>query len=112
MSRQWALDNPEAVREKWRRQNAKRANAGPKWTSAQIAEIRRKLKDRCYYCGISLNGEGEIDHMVSLECGGTNAAENLTLACIPCNRQKGARSAEEFLLWLRADGRRVRRFTL
>jgi transposase len=34
-------------------------------------------------------GGGEIDHMTSLERGGTNEFSNLTLACLECNRAKG-----------------------
>jgi 5-methylcytosine-specific restriction endonuclease McrA len=63
-------------------------------------EIREYLLakwDRaCAYCGcvdVPLN----IDHIISKARGGSNRISNLTLACIPCNTEKGARPVEEFL---------------
>lgn len=32
----------------------------------------------------------EIDHLIALKHGGLTAAENLVLACLPCNRYKGS----------------------
>jgi 5-methylcytosine-specific restriction endonuclease McrA len=33
----------------------------------------------------------ELDHVVAESKGGPTTADNLTLACRPCNRKKGAR---------------------
>lgn len=38
----------------------------------------------------------EIDHVRPEYMGGTARPENLTLACQPCNRSKGARTAAEW----------------
>ncbi|TPQ30924.1 HNH endonuclease [Cupriavidus pinatubonensis] len=70
--------------------------------------MRKEQRDQCFYCGMRLAGDGEVDHKRSLDRGGTNDPGNLVLACLPCNRQKGPRDADEFILWLKADGRRVR----
>jgi 5-methylcytosine-specific restriction endonuclease McrA len=63
-------------------------------------EIREYLLakwDRaCAYCGctdVPLN----IDHIIPRARGGSDRISNLTLACIPCNTEKGARPVEEFL---------------
>lgn len=101
---EWASGRPDLVREKWTRQNQKRAEAGYRWTDLDVEQLRLELKDRCAYCGKDLEGGGEIDHKISLDRGGTNDVKNLTLACLPCNRAKGARSAEEFYEWRRARG--------
>jgi len=50
----------------------------------------------CAYCGctgVPLN----IDHIHPRSRGGSDRISNLTLACIPCNTEKGARPVEEFL---------------
>jgi len=39
----------------------------------------------------------QIDHIVARSRGGSNRESNLTLACEPCNQDKGARPIEEFL---------------
>jgi 5-methylcytosine-specific restriction endonuclease McrA len=36
-------------------------------------------------------GELELDHVIPESHGGTSDADNLVLACRPCNRRKGAR---------------------
>lgn len=57
---------------------------------------------RCAYCDATgivswhgpswvTFGELEIDHIVAEFNGGSNTADNLTLACRPCNRRKGAK---------------------
>lgn len=100
----YAQDNPDQVREKWQRQNARRKAAGQPWSEDDVAVIRGKLRDRCFYCGADLHGGGEIDHMTSLAEGGTNEFRNLTLACLPCNRAKGGLDARAYIQWRRSRG--------
>jgi len=38
----------------------------------------------------------EIEHIIPKSRGGSNRVTNLTLACTPCNTQKGAQTAAEF----------------
>ena len=60
-----------------------------------------KWNRRCAYCdasgcgptGVPLN----IDHIHPRAKGGGNRVSNLTLACIPCNRAKGAQDVAVFL---------------
>lgn len=101
---EWAASRPDLVSERWARQNRRRARAGFRWTDSDIEQLRLELKGKCAYCGNELNGGGEVDHKISLERGGTNHIGNLTLACLPCNRAKGARSDDEFFAWRRARG--------
>jgi hypothetical protein len=49
---------------------------------------------RCAYCGTTA-GTIEVEHIVPLSRGGTDAQENLTLACTACNRRKGDRTPQE-----------------
>lgn len=39
----------------------------------------------------------ELDHVYPASRGGRSDADNLTVACRPCNRSKGARTPEEWL---------------
>lgn len=51
-----------------------------------------KTNYKCFYCDISLTPENRsIDHIKSLQSGGTNDLDNLIGACIPCNNAKGKR---------------------
>lgn len=62
-------------------------------------EMREYLLEKwgrtCAYCGAS-NVPLEVEHIVPKSRGGSNQVSNLTLACRPCNQQKGSQTALEF----------------
>lgn len=49
----------------------------------------------CTYCGDE-NGPFEVDHVVPVTRGGSNAPDNLCVACKPCNSSKGDRLLSEW----------------
>ena len=51
---------------------------------------------RCTYCGDD-EGPFEPDHVLAVARGGGDEPENLTCACMPCNRSKGAKL---LIVWL------------
>jgi len=57
--------------------------------------LLEKFGRKCVYCGRE-NIPLQIEHIVPKARGGTNRVSNLTLACEPCNKKKGERTAEEF----------------
>jgi len=66
-------------------------------TSYISAELRRLVFARaerlCEYCLIHADDTFfgcEVDHIVSEKHGGATSAENLALACLFCNRNKGS----------------------
>lgn len=77
------------------------------------SHISKKIRDAviekyggsCAYCGKSglttpnpnKDYRAAIDHIVSLNDGGSNDFENLQLLCTPCNASKGTRSMDEFI---------------
>ncbi len=77
-------------------------------------EVREYLLEKwrraCAYCEVSGVGSRSvplnIEHIRAKARGGTNRVSNLTLACVPCNQAKDARSVEEFLT---GDPERLRR---
>jgi hypothetical protein len=105
-------NNPELVEARAARRREVEAQAVGTFSSVDIAFIRRKLNDQCRYCGVLLEGRGDVDHMLSLSKGGTNWPSNLTLACKTCNLDKHSKSAEEFLNWRQERGLPVRIFNL
>jgi len=61
------------------------------------AGLRRLIIERarecCEYCGLHQTDAGfphEIDHLIALKHGGRTVSENLVLACLKCNRNKGS----------------------
>jgi hypothetical protein len=73
------------------RSGAERAQAHRDRVFDRIAE---KCANRCVHCG---SGDDlELERIVPKDAGGTNAEENLRLACVPCARQRRAdRQAKE-----------------
>jgi 5-methylcytosine-specific restriction endonuclease McrA len=55
--------------------------------------------DPCSYCDAPPGPDMAADHIVGLDAGGENVAENLTAACRPCNASK---RDQPLLLWLAA----------
>ena len=57
------------------------------------AEVARRADFRREYCLIQERDSGfphQVDHIISRKHGGPSSAENLALACIICNRNKGS----------------------
>jgi hypothetical protein len=63
------------------------------------AAVRRLVwardKGRCVYCG-DTEGPFQFDHVRPFILGGQSTADNLVLACGPCNRSKGSRGVVEW----------------
>lgn len=64
------------------------------------AEIKKFVFARdgqnCAYCG-DTGGPFDIDHVVPYSRGGVSTADNLCVACKPCNQAKGAKLLAEWL---------------
>ena len=75
--------------------------SGVQYQQGELAgyEVREYLLEKwhrtCAYCGAT-EVPLEVEHIVPKVRGGSNRVSNLTLACVPCNQKKGARSAAEF----------------
>ncbi len=56
-------------------------------------EVRQRAGNRCEYCRLRQQDEEEnpfhIEHIIAQQHGGTDAQENLALACSWCNAVKG-----------------------
>jgi 5-methylcytosine-specific restriction endonuclease McrA len=58
--------------------------------------LLNKWGRECAYCGAK-NTPLQIDHITPKAKGGSDRVSNLTLACRPCNQQKGAQDLNVFL---------------
>lgn len=65
-----------------------------------VARLIERDGDRCWYCGFTFTDDGiracTIDHVVPRSQGGTNAVENLRLACWYCNAWRNRLPSGEF----------------
>lgn len=114
-SRQWALRNPEkrrAAQQDWWKENKHRAisysaKRRAVQRGAQLGDRKEYIEFvrwakttpnlRCSYCNEVVPPERrDIDHVIPLSRGGADSVDNLCVACLSCNRQKHAKTAEEF----------------
>jgi 5-methylcytosine-specific restriction endonuclease McrA len=93
------LNNPDNVRSRVERRKSRDEAAGPRYSDLDIAYLLMAQDDRCAYCTVALDGAGHVDHMTPLAKGGTNARDNLVLACFQCNTEKHAKTAHEYFWW-------------
>lgn len=73
--------------------------SGGKTTKRSVSETKKKFIAsrggwKCSGCSQILNHTYEIDHIISLENGGSNSVENLTALCRSCH---GLKTASSFL---------------
>jgi len=66
-------------------------------TTKQRAKIRRRLAERdgliCHWCHRPLTlTTATIEHLRNRSDGGSNALQNLRLACAPCNNEREHRA--------------------
>lgn len=73
-----------------------RGNCRPSLAPSVKQAVRDRDGDVCAYCGAT-EGPFEIDHIVPWSRGGGHDIENLTVACVPCNRGKSDKTPEEWL---------------
>jgi len=100
-----SANNPDLV--KIRQEKRRKAIEGQPAlgiTVAQIEVLRERLLDRCEYCGLKLEGKGELEHRIPVARGGGNSLDNITLACFLCNKEKHNKTPEEFTAWRRKLG--------
>ena len=108
-SRKHHAENPEMTAARRTSYNQRLKNAEGFHNQLDLNQLRETQKDRCNYCGDELNGGGELDHKIPLLKGGTNWVTNLAWTCRTCNRDKGSKTASEFLAWRQSLGLEVRR---
>lgn len=83
------------------RQDAIQESDEPPYSQADITLLRKVQNDACYYCGTSISGNFQVDHLEPLASGGSNGIRNIMLACADCNRRKWTLREDQFWRRLR-----------
>ncbi len=77
------------------KRRAHKMSQGGSYTTQDIERKFRAQKKKCYYCHKPLS-HYHIEHVVPLSRGGSNAPDNVVLACPSCNNSKHARLPHEW----------------
>jgi 5-methylcytosine-specific restriction endonuclease McrA len=120
LSDRWAKNNPQRMRELWRRSYSKvkeRERSKRRTEAGLMADQRHrrraklkglnhvhcqskirllKLLPFCQYCVTLCVGKTTIDHIMPLTRGGEHVPENLIGCCSRCNCSKGNRTLSEW----------------
>lgn len=70
-------------------------NSNTSWKRI-VGIIKSRDNFICSYCG-RFDTRGEVDHILPLNRGGTDALYNLVWACKRCNREKGDKTLREWV---------------
>jgi 5-methylcytosine-specific restriction endonuclease McrA len=67
-----------------------------------VARLLQRDGNVCYYCREDFTEEvlPTIDHILPVSQGGDNRLANLVLACDWCNRHRGTKTIDQFIIWL------------
>jgi 5-methylcytosine-specific restriction endonuclease McrA len=66
-------------------------------TRRDLMSLMARQGGACALCGVNLEKERHLDHILPRSRGGANAIENYQYLCPKCNQGKGAQTTEEFL---------------
>lgn len=100
--KRWFEADPTKHRQKARRNNdrrraRKRGNTTlVHYTKADVERQFNLQSGCCYYCGISVLNNFQVDHFIPLSRGGSNAADNIVISCPKCNFSKGNKLPSEW----------------
>lgn len=100
-SKKWREENPESMSAISRRRRARKKGAVGDHTQSDIFKLLQNQKNRCAYCKKSVKKAYEVDHIIPLAKGGSNAPDNLQILCVSCNRKK---SVKDPIAWANQIG--------
>lgn len=101
LQKAWRKANPEKVREmnikKGHNRRAKIQSCGGQLSKGIVATLLERQNGKCACCGVKLNGEYHLDHIMPLALGGKNADDNVQLLLPKCNLKKGAKHPVDYM---------------
>lgn len=93
--RAYKRQNPEAVRRHYQNRRSRLAGAEGQLSHDIESRLLKLQRGCCANCRVKLV-RYELDHIVALASGGSNADDNMQLLCPTCNRRKHAKDPIAF----------------
>jgi 5-methylcytosine-specific restriction endonuclease McrA len=94
---EWRAKNPEkraAISQNYKHRRRAQEEGGI--SSADLLAWKKAQPKVCYWCGAKCAKNATVDHYQPLAKGGKHEADNLVIACRPCNLKKNAKPPEVF----------------
>lgn len=89
--------NPESHRMVQHKRRARKLECGGVLSSGLTVKLFQLQKGLCPCCGLALEKNYHLDHIVPLALGGTNTDDNIQLLRAKCNQQKNAKHPVDFM---------------
>lgn len=94
--RRWCALNLQRINAYSRARRAREQNAPGHHTDTDVELQYRSQRGCCWHCGKELTDVFQVDHLIPLSRGGSNAPENLVISCAFCNQSKNDRLPQEW----------------
>lgn len=92
----WRVKNRRRVLEIKQLRRKRIGDSLENFTEKDVLLQLKTQQGKCWWCGKLLH-EYHIDHIIPIGRDGTNAANNIVIACPPCNLKKGSKYPWEWL---------------
>jgi 5-methylcytosine-specific restriction endonuclease McrA len=66
-------------------------------TGSEFHAWKKAQPKVCFWCGVGCEDHYHVDHYIALANGGKHEADNLVIACQPCNSHKSSKDTEQFM---------------
>lgn len=66
-------------------------------TSSKRLKILLRDKFKCQICGVSVDENAHLDHLIQKARNGSNSSDNLATTCKTCNLKRGNRLSHDYL---------------
>lgn len=100
--RNWSAKNKEKINCSVRNRRARIRKNGGTHNAGDILRILESQKFKCASCQCCVATSYQVDHIMPLALGGSNAPDNLQILCPTCNKRK---SAKHPIDWAQENGR-------
>jgi hypothetical protein len=74
----------------------RQAGASGRYSDDDLLAILKAQRGKCAYCKKDIKKVFEVDHIIPVAKGGSNARRNIQLTCVHHNRSKGAKDPLDF----------------
>lgn len=100
-TRRWRRENPDRsranARAAYHRRRARERQAKGTHAATDVQAQYDSQRGKCWWCGKKIKeGKYHVDHRIPLARGGSNAPENLVIACPECNLSKNDKLPHEW----------------
>lgn len=95
--RKWYQENKEHAKAKSNNKRVKKLANGGRLSKDLASKLFRLQKGKCACCGLPLDDDYHLDHIMPIALGGPNTDSNIQLLRKKCNLSKSAKHPVDFM---------------